>query len=339
MHAAAACFGPGARRRPGFVSRFPIPLPSGSSFATTTISPIPRPAGVLAQPPDGSGSPLNSLIAWNGIGDSAAAASGAEAGLSALAPAGRDESLRPSDPLSRLLDQRAPASDSDRDSGREQAARALAALATAGASPAAAVLAADVDLDAIPAPYHLDRCTCSACSGAGRQPQQDAGATTLPVASSSAPAAAASLQTLATYLTTGYWQQSGSFTRRYNLSSSGTGAKAGTLSFNVSGWSGDSNGLSAERQALARDVLKTYGAMTGITFKEVSGDSGDLRFTDNDTGAYAYAASGWYNDASQTSVTVSQSVINVEAGWYGGQSGFNTYTPQTFFRAPRIIGV
>ena len=181
-----------------------------------------------------------------------------------------------------------------------------------------------------PAARAFGRCSCPACTGAARSTSTSTTTASSDTASA-APSAAVSLQTLASYLTGGFWQEVGSFSRRYNLSSSGTGARAGTLTYNITGWANDSNGLSADRQALAREVFKTYAAVLGINFQEVTGAGGDFRFTDNDGGAYAYLASGWYDNAAGTSVTADYSVINVEASWFGGQSNYNTYTPQTFF--------
>lgn len=285
------------------------------------MSPITRSAGVLDQPPEGRGNSLAALA-----GGDAILTSGGEASLPAVAL------LNASDPLSLRVGRGSSVAADAEQPGLRPRPEAIAPLPAATTPAAGGSAAATVDRDAIPAPYHLGTCLCSACSGAGRLGEgSTANASTLTGTTTAAPAAAASLQTLATYLTTGYWQQAGTYTRRYNLSSSGIGAKSGTLTYNVSGWAKDSNGLSPERQDLAREVFKGYAAVLGINLREVSGDSGDLRFTDNDTGAYAYAATGWYNDASQSSVTVDYSVVNVEAGWYGGLSGFNTYTPQTFF--------
>ena len=176
-----------------------------------------------------------------------------------------------------------------------------------------------------PAARAFGRCSCPACTGAARSTSTSTSTTTASSdTASAAPSAAVSLQTLASYLTGGFWQEVGSFSRRYNLSSSGTGARAGTLTYNITGWANDSNGLSADRQALAREVFKTYAAVLGINFQEVTGAGGDFRFTDNDGGAYAYLASGWYDNAAGTSVTADYSVINVEASWFGGQSNYNT---------------
>lgn len=188
---------------------------------------------------------------------------------------------------------------------------------------------ASIDLDAMDARVHSGRCSCAACSVTGRSPS---GATTVTTKTSSASAMPmVSLQTLADYLTTGYWQEDGTYTRKYNLTNAGTGAKSGVITYNVTGWADDGNGISADRQVLAREVFKLYSAVLGISFQEVTGSGGDIRFTDNDSGAYAYMASGWYADSTWTKVIIDYSVVNVESAWYDGKSNYNTYTPQTFF--------
>ena len=53
---------------------------------------------------------------------------------------------------------------------------------------------------------------------------------------SAAANAPVSLQTLANYLTRDFWLEAGTNARRYNLSSGGTGAKNGIITYNVTGW-------------------------------------------------------------------------------------------------------
>lgn len=189
------------------------------------------------------------------------------------------------------------------------------------------------NLDSINSIYHLDKCACPACNGAFREPGGSIGArwrrTSTTTSANTKPTS--SLQTLANYLTTGYWQEAGTFTRKFNLSSSGIGAKNGTITYNITGWADDANGLSGDRQNLVREVFKLYSETLGINFQEVAGSGGDIRFTDNDSGAYAYLASGWYADSSRTSAIIDYSVVNIESNWYNGQSNYNSYTPQTAF--------
>lgn len=217
---------------------------------------------------------------------------------------------------------------------RDDLTLALAGAHRAGRGLAASEPSLDFDGgDAGEAPLHFARCSCPVCNGSARSPLGLSGATVTGTSTSGTTSAmtTASLQTLADYLRVGYWQQAGTFTRRYNLASSGTAAKAGVLTYNLTGWANDSDGLSADRQALTREVFKLYSASLGITFREVTGAGGDIRFTDNDTGAYAYMASGWYTNSTQTSVVIDYSVVNIASNWYDGFSNYNTYTPQTIF--------
>ncbi len=190
-----------------------------------------------------------------------------------------------------------------------------------------------VDLDAIDSRIQAAPCSCPACQGGGRfPPGRSSGATSSGASTSSASALPmVTLQTLADYLTTGYWQEAGTYSRKFNLTSSGTGAKNGVITYNLTGWANDSNGLSADRQALAREVFKLYSAVLGINFQEVSGSGGDIRFSDNKSGAYASLGAGWYVDGARTAAIIDYSIVNVEAAWYDGKSNYNTYTPQTFF--------
>jgi hypothetical protein len=191
---------------------------------------------------------------------------------------------------------------------------------------------ASVDLDAMDSRIHAGRCVCMACSGAARFPQGRSRATVTGGSTGGTSAMpAASLQTLANYLTRDFWLEAGTYARRFNLTSSGTGAKNGVITYNVTGWADDGNGLSADRRVLTREVFKLYSAVTGINFREVTGSGGDIRFTDNDSGAYAYMASGWYADSTRKDVIIDYSVVNVQASWDGGRSNYNTYTPQTIF--------
>ena len=63
------------------------------------------------------------------------------------------------------------------------------------------------------------------------------------------------LSVLSNYLTTGYWEAAGTYTRKFNLGRTGTGAKNGVLTYNITGWANDSNGLSQERKDLTREVF------------------------------------------------------------------------------------
>jgi hypothetical protein len=182
-------------------------------------------------------------------------------------------------------------------------------------------------------------CNCPLCQrgGTGVDPGRRT-ANTL-AGTTAAATSAASLQTLADYLRVGFWQEAGTVPRRYNLGSSSNGPNPnnGELRYNISGWNfdtdgngtldGDSNGLTTARRDLVREVFKLYEATLGIRFVETTATdtSVDIFFTDNYSGAYAYAAGNSYD------IGVDYSVINVASNWYSGISSFDSYTVQTFF--------
>ena len=60
--------------------------------------------------------------------------------------------------------------------------------------------------------------------------------------SDAAPGPAVSLNTLASYLTDGYWNDTGRTSRWYNVDDNGTGANFGTLYYNISGFGSDADG-------------------------------------------------------------------------------------------------
>ncbi len=189
-------------------------------------------------------------------------------------------------------------------------------------------------LDAINSPGHLSGCGCRACSMpdpfAPQSTKAKLGSTASsaligPLAPLAAPAAAASLQVLADYLQSGYWTSNGTIPRRYNLGSTGNNPNNGILYYNVSGWSSDADGLSAERKALVREVFKLYQAVLGINFQETASTGGevDFFFRDNASGAYATPAGTSYGNG------VDWSEINIAASWYGASSQYVGYTLQT----------
>ena len=121
-----------------------------------------------------------------------------------------------------------------------------------------------------------------------------------------APGAAGSLQTLANYLTSGYWNDTGRTTRYFNLTGAGTGANFGVLYYNVAGYSGDSDGISAARANLVREAFKVYGEVLGITFIETTStaDHVDFFFQDNGSGRLQLDG-GPFRDRRRRSTTTS----------------------------------
>lgn len=194
-----------------------------------------------------------------------------------------------------------------------------------------------INLNSIHSAYNQVRCGCAVCQrrGNGSTPGGRTG-NTLASGSTTSAMPATSLQTLATYLRDGFWREFGTVPRRYNLGSSWPNPNNGVLHYNISGWTfdtdgngtleGDSNGLSTARRALVREVFQLYEATLGISFVETTSTDQrlvDFFFTDNDSGAYAYAAGNSYD------IGVQYSVINVASNWHSGISSFDSYTVQT----------
>ena len=139
----------------------------------------------------------------------------------------------------------------------------------------------------------------------------------------------ASLTTLSQYLKTGYWQDTSSYNSfGWNLTGIGLGAKSGTLTYNLSGNSYDSNGISSAREVLFEKAFNYISDITGITFTETTSYSSgvDLFITDNKSGANAGATAGWVISGD---VTTTAARINVNSTWYGSTSNDNDYTFQT----------
>lgn len=142
-----------------------------------------------------------------------------------------------------------------------------------------------------------------------------------------AASALVSLQSLADYLTTGFWEDFGESPNMFNMGTSGFSPNDGELLYNVSGYPGDPNGLTDARAALVREAFKIYEEVLGITFTETTstGDEVDIFFSDNNPGAY----SGSVYDT--VSGFTDYAYINIALSWSGGTSTYNDYTLSTIF--------
>ena len=108
---------------------------------------------------------------------------------------------------------------------------------------------------------------------------------------------------VATYLSQGYWEDTGRAQRSYDVE------PGGQITVNL-------NGLNSLGQATARQALDSWTAITGIEF--VQSSSAQITFDDNRSGAYA--------SSSISGSTVISSHINVASSW----SGYGDYYLQTF---------
>ena len=206
---------------------------------------------------------------------------------------------------------------------------------------------------------HVSSCMCVACSNSDANKLDALADTVTPIAEATSPA---TLQEMADYLTQGYWQSVGINGFHFNLGSTGIHANNGTLYYSTGGGSvtfdvfnpdtnqietvtvTDSDGLVAARQELVRDVFDLYSAVLGINFVEFesSGETDtsliDFYFGDGAEGGitsedadYAYAYSITSDVAGSDYNITDFSLINIGYNWYGGLSGWDTYTVQTVF--------
>lgn len=177
---------------------------------------------------------------------------------------------------------------------------------------------------------HLSTCTCAACRAEEQFRDDVARAGDVSDGGASAAPGAASLQQMADFLETGYWNNNTGL--RHNVTSSGSDANNGVLHYNVSGFGplpygggSDSNGVTAARASLIRDAFQIYEEVLGIRFIETTDTDDsvvDFFFSDNKSGAYA--GSTRYNDG-----TIYYSYVNIAANWSGSSSSYDDYTLQT----------
>ena len=77
-------------------------------------------------------------------------------------------------------------------------------------------------------------------------------------------------QSLANYLTTGFWDDSGFTGSKFNLSNSGVYAKNGSITYNHTSNNFDNNGLSVDRRFLVDEAFKYFELITGIDFQSTT---------------------------------------------------------------------
>ena len=128
-------------------------------------------------------------------------------------------------------------------------------------------------------------------------------------------------QDLANYLTSGFWNDSSTEARKFNLTNTGVNAKNGLLTYNTTGNSYDSDGISYSRSLLVDESFKLLENTLGIDFQKTTNPNADIRFSDSYSAAYAYSiySSGYINYAN----------INISDNWNGYRNGFGNYTFQT----------
>lgn len=141
------------------------------------------------------------------------------------------------------------------------------------------------------------------------------------------------LQELADFLSNGYWDAAGTYTRRWNVTDTGPGAMSGQITYSVSGNWIDSDGISSTHAELVRTAFQYLENVTGIDFVETTStvyDEVNIAFGNNYSGAYSYLYDGVWEVYSE-SAFATHAVVNVNPTWYnGGASVENDYVLQTF---------
>ncbi|MCW1918153.1 M10 family metallopeptidase C-terminal domain-containing protein [Rhodobacter sp. KR11] len=107
----------------------------------------------------------------------------------------------------------------------------------------------------------------------------------------------AAIQTIANYLATGYWAETGQSAAKFNVKA------GGAITVNL-------NGLTTAGKTLAIQALDSWSKVIGVTFTQVS-SGGNIVFDDNQAGAFAsYSNSGKF---------ITSARVNVSTDW------INTY--------------
>ncbi|MCB4428604.1 matrixin family metalloprotease, partial [Synechococcus sp. MU1643] len=155
---------------------------------------------------------------------------------------------------------------------------------------------------------HSRGCTCKSCNG-----------NTAITGGQSTNNFAASLGTideLANYLESGYWNAQSRSSRKFNL------ASKSNLTYNTTSNTKDSDGVSPERSNLIEEAFKLLEATLGINFQKTNAAGADFRFGDNDSGAYAVTRHSWEGETTY-------SEINIAASWHSGGTSLGDYVFQT----------
>jgi Ca2+-binding RTX toxin-like protein len=161
-------------------------------------------------------------------------------------------------------------------------------------------------------------CGCGVCAMGGGGAASGGGGTGSPAASP----AFASLETLATFLSDGYW---GPLDRQWDLTSSAqVYSQAGVLSYAVD-YPGD-DALAADRQALVAQAMQTIAGLMGFSVVGVNDPTAaDITFFDTDARNSAYASSVQFMNTTYNT----RASISLPDDWAGGDSSLTSFTFQT----------
>ena len=114
---------------------------------------------------------------------------------------------------------------------------------------------------------------------------------------------------LATYLTDGFWADTGQSARSFDMS------RDNIITY-------DFSGLTPQGRALARDAMQAWSAVANLRFVEQRGDA-DITFDDNQDGAFA--------QSTIMGGRILRSSINVSTDWISQDGArIGTYSYQTY---------
>ncbi|QHQ34511.1 M10 family metallopeptidase [Algicella marina] len=124
------------------------------------------------------------------------------------------------------------------------------------------------------------------------------------------------LTELSTYLTDGYWEETHRARHTFNLASSGIGSNDGVITYNVTGYFNDEDGMDVARQELVREAFRQYETLTGIQFVESTEVTNEVDIFFGDAMSGASARYFIY----QGTETTSRVEINISPDFYSGQT-------------------
>ena len=128
---------------------------------------------------------------------------------------------------------------------------------------------------------HNNYCACTSCSFSENKNNTNS--------YSNSALTTATFQTMANYLTKGYWSDNSLSEREWNLGNSGVNYKSGEISYSLGNNSLDNDGLYGGISSIYKESFKLYEATLGINFFESTSylPYADIDIIDYDDGAYA----------------------------------------------------
>ena len=128
---------------------------------------------------------------------------------------------------------------------------------------------------------HNNYCACTSCSFSENKNNTNS--------YSNSALTTATFQTMANYLSSGYWSDTSQSESEWNLGNSGSNFKSGKISYSLGNNSLDNDGLYGGVSYIYKESFKLYEETLGIDFYASKSylPYADIDITDNDNGAYA----------------------------------------------------